>query len=80
MEQRGNIFRIMIASTTTAVPTEKLEERTITCNVAHERELWRRKGGRNEHLRASFCTCTTTSPTQNVVAIAATVAIVSYSY
>jgi len=66
MKQRKDMFWIMIASTTTARHTEKLEERTITCNVAHERELWRRKGGRSEHLHASFNTCTAASPFQEI--------------
>ena len=62
-------------------PYRKAEERTTTCNVAHERELWRRKGGRIEHLRASFDTCiAVASPFQksHVVAVCATVAIISY--
>lgn len=65
-EAENEHILIMIASTTTAVPTEKLEERTTTCNVAHEQELWRRKGGRDEHLRASFYTCTAASPLQKI--------------
>lgn len=76
------MFWIMIPSTATADPTGKLEEITITCNIAHERELWRRRGGHDEHLRANSHTCIATflSRSPNIVAISAIVAIVSYSY
>lgn len=53
--------------TTEAIPSwRKLgKERTITRNITHARELWRRIGGRSEHLSADFSTCTCAFLSQN---------------
>ena len=60
------------AFATVATPLRKAGEKNMTCNIAHPRELRRRKGGHTEHLRASFYTRTSAfAPPKNSLDVVA---------